>query len=110
MTLAEIIRKGHGRSHAWTVYSIPCYGCLEAGICCTRPITELYHYCTKMLEWHKDSDGVYQLDDRDIGRGSVSDQNGCNTAFKVLGLPYYYSRAGGANIAKLVNAARKGSK
>jgi len=91
MTLAEIIRKGHGRSHAWTVLRI-----------FTEPdssnwYTELWHYNTKMLTWNYNGSEI-ELLDSSIGRGSVSDQNGCNTAFKVLGLPYYYSRAGGARI------------
>ncbi len=38
--------------------------------------------------------------DHSTGWGSVSDQNGVNTAFRTLNLPYRYTRAGGARIEK----------
>lgn len=57
---------------------------------------QLWHYGTLMLEW--DDTGVLGYS---VGNGSVSDQGGMNTAFKVLGFPYRFDRKGGARITEL---------
>lgn len=62
----------------------------------------VYHYNTLMLRFtidHKGRwDGNLDTVQTDLGRGSVSDQNGMNTLFKKLGIPLRYNRAGGAEI------------
>lgn len=58
---------------------------------------ELWHYSTRMLLWTNTIHGPLLLD-HSTGWGSVSDQNGVNIAFRVLNLPYFYKRAGGAVI------------
>ena len=64
-------------------------------------VGHLYHYSTRMLTWRlaEPTDDDYLC--IALGWGSVSDQNGMNTAFRVLGLPYRYDRAGGAEITRL---------
>ena len=53
----------------------------------------LYHYSTKMLEWHyKPSTGDVQITGWWIGHGSVSDQQGVNAALSALGSNKRYSR------------------
>ena len=101
--IADIIRRGRGTTHAWHVE--------RDG---TGPdgweTCELWHYSTRMLVWqikrHAGSDyGYTRLVDYAIGWGSVSDQNGMNTAFRVLDLPYRFdrdSRGGGPRITELV--------
>lgn len=102
-TIADIIRKGHGTSHAWRVERDR-----------TAPdgweTCELWHYGTRMLTWqskrHAGSDyGYTRLVDCSTGWGSVSDQNGMNTAFRVLDLPYRFdrdARGGGPRMTELV--------
>jgi hypothetical protein len=56
-----------------------------------------------MLSWSGDEDGIFYVY-TSTGHGSVSDQGGMNTAFKVLGLPLRYDRdyrGGGARITRL---------
>jgi hypothetical protein len=87
-SIADIVNRGKGKAGAWEV----------------RPSGEnrqtLFHYSTAMLSWVEDGREMY-VDGYSLGWGSVSDQNGMNTAFKVLGAPYYYQRAGGAQIVSL---------
>ncbi|MEN3280064.1 MAG: hypothetical protein V7607_1204 [Solirubrobacteraceae bacterium] len=64
-------------------------------------IAELWHYSTRMLRWRVTDPSDASVLDWDLGHGSVSDQGAMNRAFKVLGLPYYYSRAGGAEVSRL---------
>lgn len=89
MTIAEIIRNGRGTAHAWHVESDPSYG---------EDVRALYHYTTRMAEWdHKTHEVLWT----GLGWGSVSDQNGLNTLFRVLGAPYYFARdwrGGGARV------------
>lgn len=88
MKIADIIRKRSGVAGAWRVVD------QHSGA------YTLYHYSTPMLNW-VESDGRPMALDTRIGWGSVSDQNGMNTAFRVLGLALYYSRdikGGGARI------------
>jgi hypothetical protein len=63
-------------------------------------IAQLWHYNTCMLTWDTINPADPAYLDYDIGWGSVSDQNGMNTAFRILRIPLYYNRAGGASIEK----------
>jgi hypothetical protein len=98
MTIADIIRRGKGTAHAWRV---------ERGATWARrpeATATLYHYGTAMLSWNVDQPDDPDTLSTNIGWGSVSDQNGMNTAFKVLGLPYRYdrnARGGGPRITEL---------
>lgn len=102
MTIAEIIRRGRGTSHAWRVERTLARA--DGWETC-----ELWHYGTRMLVWeikrHAGSEyGYTRLVDCSIGWGSVSDQNGMNTAFRVLDLPYRFdrdARGGGPRITEL---------
>lgn len=91
MTLAEIIRNGKGKAGSggnWQAFSNG------------DGSRELWHYSTLMLKWTTDG----ELLDYSIGHGSVSDQGGMQTAFKVLNLPYRYDRdqrGGGPRITAL---------
>jgi hypothetical protein len=59
----------------------------------------IFHYSTPMLKYiERSHDVLISSVDFRLGHGSVSDQQGMNTLFKALGLPYYYSRKGGAQI------------
>lgn len=86
MTLKELIRKGSGRAGSNGAWQAVTEG----------STTQLWHYGTLMLSWRKTFDEMPPvMVNYSIGHGSVSDQNGMNTAFRVLGFPYYYSRNGG---------------
>jgi len=92
MTIAEIIRNCRGSTHGWRVEP-------------NGSTATLIHYGTRMLTWDTESPGNPEALDWDTGWGSVSDQNGLNTAFRVLGLPYRFDRdqrGGGARITELV--------
>ena len=94
MSLEDLIRrtneeKGAGGAGAWSTRINR-----ELGI------GSLYHYSTRMLQWELGNPGNPDVLDWSLGRGSVSDQQGMNKAFRVLGLPYYYSRSGGAEIIR----------
>lgn len=93
MTLQGIIRNRKGRAHAWRVEAVE-----------SDPFVgqeyQLWHYSTLMLHWCHSQGRNYVVSMAE-GWGSVSDQNGMNTAFRELCLPYYYSRAGGAGIIPL---------
>lgn len=67
----------------------------------TAAIAELYHYNTMMLRWRISTPADSAYLDWSLGWGRVSDQQGMNQAFSILGLPYYYSRRGGAQILSL---------
>lgn len=80
---------------------------LDETMCGRRGI---YHYGTLMIaftvvnedglvEWDGDPGNVYLS----TGNGSVSDQGGMNEIFKTLGMPFYFSRKGGATIHELAN-------
>jgi hypothetical protein len=64
-------------------------------------VAELHHYAHKMLTWRISDPSDPDVLDYDIGHGSVSDQGAMNRAFRVLGLPLYFSRAGGASIGDI---------
>jgi hypothetical protein len=97
MRRADIIRAGRGTAHAWRIER-------DDPMDPFRPQVTLYHYSTAMLRWNpsrpQDDHVILSL-----GWGSVSDQSGMNEAFHVLGLPYHYNRAGGADIVELVRDA-----
>ena len=98
-SITSIVRAGKGRSHGWRVIPITTriyQGNPGLGKGFVVFTAELWHYSTKMLVWDSDNPTVPLY--YDIGNGSVSDQNGMNKAFRELGMPYYYSRAGGAEI------------
>jgi hypothetical protein len=84
MKISDIIERRKGTAGAWRVKT-------------TDNGRELWHYTTRMLVWHDTPHGT-ELVEHSIGWGSVSDQNGMNTAFRTLNLPYTYKRAGGARI------------
>ena len=104
MGIASIVHAGKGTAGHWAIVpaeSVPGSGEIDA--------LALRHYSTIMLAWRKSDNRIIYLS---TGYGSVSDQNGVNTALKVLGgwyerggtLPqpgtpgpaFYYSRRGGA--------------
>ena len=97
-TIANIISNGRGRTHGWRIER-------DDPMDPFRPQVTLVHYGTSLLRWNPRR----PEDDHTIlstGWGSVSDQNGLNTAFKVLGLPYRMDRdqrGGGARITELVS-------
>jgi len=66
--------------------------------------THLYHYTTRVLTWLQESPTNTLWLDWNLGWGSVSDQNGLNVAFRVLGLPLRYDRdqrGGGARVTDI---------
>lgn len=107
-TLAEIVRDGKGRAGSngsWRVYAT------TEGI---TTVWELWHYSTLMLKWeyvcvHVPGDPTplqteHRVVYKSIGHGTVSDQHGMNTAFRVLGLPYRMDcdwKGGGPRITEL---------
>lgn len=91
MRIDQIIARGRGQTHGWRVE--------RDGNTAT-----LIHYATPMLTWNVEDPHDRETLDWAIGWGSVSDQNGLNTAFRVLGLPYRYdrdARGGGPRITEL---------
>lgn len=96
MTIASIIHARKGTSHAWKVQTE--YNKL------TESAYTLRHYGTVMLVWIDTPEGT-RIVDWSTGHGSVSDQNGLNTAFRVLGLHYRMDRdyrGGGARFTHLI--------
>lgn len=90
MSIRDIIVRGKGIAGAWRVERDELDG---------ETVCHLYHYSTKMLSWRESEPTDETILDYSLGWGSVSDQNGMNTAFRALGIPLYFSRAGGASIA-----------
>lgn len=88
-SIREIIQKGKGTAGNWRV---------EREIRDEFTVCHLYHYSTKMLSWRDDYPIDEDVLDYSIGWGSVSDQNGMNQAFRILGIPLYFSRKGGPEI------------
>ncbi len=98
MTIEGLIHKAtrgaSGVAGAWRVE-------VGGGYANEKLVAELWHYGTRMLVWNVNSPDDSEVLDWDTGWGSVSDQNGMNIAFRVLGLPYRYNRAGGAEVTRL---------
>jgi|SRR5215471_14790435 len=97
MTLEEIIRAGKGKAgseQSWEVTRTD-----------NGNVGRLFHYSTQMLVWDWYDPANESVLDYSIGWGSVSDQGGMNKAFRILGLPLYYARKGGAEI---IHIARYG--
>jgi hypothetical protein len=97
MTLAQIIARGNGRAHAWRVER------MDGGTVAT-----LWHYSTPMLTWAIDQPDDPAVLDYGTGWGSVSDQNGMNISFRVLGLALRFdrdARGGGPRITELTRHA-----
>ena len=90
-SIASIIEKGTGRAGAWRVVFY-----YHNNV----PTHDLWHYGTMMLSW-TEVNGRNVAGRMSTGYGSVSDQQGMNKAFRILNLPYYYRRAGGAKIHDL---------
>jgi hypothetical protein len=91
-SIADIIREGHGK--AGSNQSWRCETNVVNGV----EICTLWHYNTCMMEWRKDRPTDKSHLYFSLGHGSVSDQGAMNKAFRILGLPHYFSRAGGAQI------------
>jgi hypothetical protein len=79
MKIADIIKNGNGTAGAWRVDQF-------------RGLCTLYHYSTAMLTWNPETGSIYC---GSTGWGSVSDQNGMNTAFRIIDADYAYRRNGG---------------
>lgn len=90
MTLVEAVRKGNARAGNWRTVKVVDYD--FSGL----PAFDLYHYGTCMMRWIRTEDGHNVPLWFNLGWGSKSDQEGMNKAFRELGMPYYYSRKGGA--------------
>jgi len=95
--IADIVSTASGQAGAWRVERSTF---TTAGS--TRPVevATLYHYGTAMLRWQVDNPGCRNALSMGTGHGSVSDQNGMNIAFRILNLPYWFGRAGGAEIVR----------
>lgn len=97
-TIAELARKDTraGSNRSWHSHTYR-----EKG----NQYREVWHYSTLMLRYSTDSgtkwDGNLNTVYVSTGHGSVSDQGGLNQLFRALGMPLYYSRAGGAVIEHL---------
>lgn len=93
MTIAKLIERGRGQAGPWRIERND------------NGTAELWHYAHRMLAWDVEQPSNPDVLDWDTGWGSVSDQNGMNTAFRVLGLPYRFDRdqrGGGARVTELV--------
>ncbi len=92
MSIADVIAKAGGRAGHWRVTREEVEGV---------EVADLWHYSTRMLRWNVNDPADQAVLDYSTGHGSVSDQGGMNQAFRLLGLPLYFSRAGGADILEL---------
>lgn len=86
-SITSIIEAREGRAGAWRVTQVVS----RDGSALLDDVFQLWHYDTCMLEWHESEMGS-TLTYTNIGHGSVSDQNGVNTAFRVLGMNMRYDR------------------
>jgi hypothetical protein len=92
MTIQDIITRGKGSTHGWRVERDQY----------DYDWATLVHYSTPMLTWNTKRPSEHEV--LSLGWGSVSDQNGLNTAFRALDLPFRYNRdqrGGGARISDL---------
>ena len=103
MTLEQIIRNRKGSAGSSRAWSVRYLGTNEEG----TSTYQLKHYSTVMLTWEDypardgQSVAVSVAVEWSEGHGSVSDQNGMNKAFRVLNLPFYFSRRGGSQIVEI---------
>ena len=70
---------------------------------------ELWHYSTLMLRWRESRRNGVEILYTSTGHGSVSDQGGMNTAFRVLGVPLRFdrdARGGGPRITDITEQLR----
>lgn len=102
--IADIISKASGTAGAWAVKR----STITLRSRRTVEIATLYHHGTSMLDWEVKNPGNRSALHMFTGWGSVSDQNGMNIAFRILSLPYYYKRTGGAAIVRNDAAASYG--
>lgn len=90
MTIRDIIRGGRGQTHGWRVER-------------RGDIAILVHYSTAMLRWDVRAPATsYTV--LSIGHGSVSDQNGVNTFFRLFDVPCRFDRdqrGGGPRVTSL---------
>lgn len=115
-TISGIVAARQGRAGSggsWVVTAVDQYYRKDPEV----PEYELRHHGTLMLRWedHREMDPeqdeeilVCEAQYMSTGWGSVSDQGGMNVAFHVLNLPYYYARAGGADILILHRIPQEG--
>lgn len=94
--IGDIIARANGTAGAWRVQRMQ-WTPVEGE---TVEVAALYHYGTEMLVWRVDNPADADWLKMATGWGSVSDQNGMNIAFRILGLPYSFRRAGGAEIVR----------
>lgn len=89
--IGDIIARASGTAGAWRVQREE-----RDGV----QVATLYHYSTPMLSWAVHNPQCGNVLRMGTGWGSRSDQNGMNIAFRILGLPYSFRRAGGAAIVR----------
>jgi hypothetical protein len=97
MTLAQIVARGRGRAGHWRIEPAGPTGRVA-----------LVHHATPMLAWDPTPGADPDVNVLSIGWGSVSDQHGCNVAFRVLGAALRYDRdqrGGGARVTALCRCA-----
>lgn len=91
MSIRDLITRGKGSTGAaWRIER-------------RGDIAVLIHYSTAMLRWDVNRPGE-TVQVLSIGHGSVSDQNGLNTAFRAFDVPMRYDRdqrGGGPRISDL---------
>ena len=92
MSIASIIENRKGTAGPWRVARVV----NREGSAMLDDVYQLWHYDTCMLEWCENDFGS-TVTYTNIGHGSVSDQNGVNKAFAILGagLRYRRDQAGG---------------
>jgi hypothetical protein len=104
-TIAGIIAAAKGKAGAWRV---------ERELVSSEDLSHwidvatLWHYSTPMLRWKVNDPADAAALDCGIGWGSVTDQNGMNTAFRVLDLALRFdrdARGGGPRITELTRHA-----
>lgn len=95
--IADIVSKARGTAGTWRVERSTI---TTPGSDREVQVATLYHYSTPMLRWQVDNPGCRSILTMGTGWGSVSDQSGMNTAFRILSLPYLFRRAGGAAIVR----------
>jgi hypothetical protein len=96
-SIADIIRDGKGKAGSNSSWEVTGEWTPNGVVL----VKHLWHYGTLMLTWRADNPSDPNYLDYCTGWGSVSDQGGMNTAFRVLGIPLRFDRAGGATIVEV---------